>query len=295
MNRSAFYASARARTSGIFGTSLSQPQVQGVEAILDEGEKRGTSLFHLAAILSEAYHETGGRMQPISENLNYSAKRMTQVWPSRFPTIASAKPYANNPKALANKVYGGRLGNKFQDDGWRFRGRGLAQITGRENYEKFGIADNPEAAGEMETAVRILFDGMTKGMFTGKKLADYDYLVTRSPEVPGFKYYSSRAIINGDTAANGAGIALYAKAFEAALRAAGYAPKTVLNAGTTITVDLSKPPSDFVIVGEGHSGAFKPGAGGTGTSTPATKPAASGNWLAALISIIAKLFKGKQP
>ncbi|MGJ7039139.1 putative chitinase [Shinella sp. BE166] len=274
MNRSAFYASARARTSGIFGTSLSQPQVEGVEAILDEGEKRGTSLFHLAAILSEAYHETGGRMQPISENLNYSAKRMTQVWPSRFPTIAAAQPYANNPKALANKVYGGRLGNKFQDDGWRFRGRGLAQITGRENYEKFGIADNPEAAGEMATAVRILFDGMTKGMFTGKKLADYDYLVTRSPDAPGFKYYSSRAIINGDTASNGADIAVYAKAFERALVAAGYSAK---KADLGITPKPSEPS------------VLQPKTPDLGT----TPPAPSGNWLAALISIIAKLFKGK--
>lgn len=222
MNRSAFYESVRQRASGVFGTSLSSAQVQGVEAILDEAEKRGTPLFHLAAILSEAYHETGGRMQPISENLNYSAKRLTQVWPKRFPTLASAQPYANNPQKLANKVYGGRLGNDGPDDGWRYRGRGLAQITGKANYAKFGLAGNPEGASQMGEAVRILFDGMTKGTFTGKKLADYDYLVTRNPDVPGFKYYSSRAIINGDVAVNGAEIATYAKAFEKALRDAGY-------------------------------------------------------------------------
>ncbi|MGZ7268976.1 hypothetical protein ACXWOZ_09385, partial [Streptococcus pyogenes] len=86
--------------------------------------------------------------------------------------------------------------------GWRYRGRGLAQITGKANYAKFGLAGNPEAASGMAEAVRILFDGMTKGTFTGKKLADYDYFVTRNPDVPGFKYYSSRAIINGDVAVN---------------------------------------------------------------------------------------------
>ena len=156
MNRAAFYASVRQRASGIFGTSLSQPQVQGVESILDEAERRGTPLFHLAAILSEVYHETGGRMQPVIENLNYSAKRMTQVWPKRFPTVASAQPYAGNPRALANKVYGGRLGNTGPDDGWLYRGRGLAQITGRANYAKFGLSGNPDAASDMATAICFL-------------------------------------------------------------------------------------------------------------------------------------------
>ena len=98
MNRAAFYASVRSRTSGIFGTSLSAKQVEGVEAIVDEAERRGTSLFHLASILAEAYHETGGAMQPVSENLNYSAQRLTQVWPNRFPTLSAAMPYANNPQ-----------------------------------------------------------------------------------------------------------------------------------------------------------------------------------------------------
>lgn len=217
MNRSAFYASARQRASGIFGTCLSQAQVNGVEAMLDEAEKQGTALFHLSAMFGEAYHETGGRMQPVIENLNYSAKRLTEVWPKRFPTIESAKPYANNPQKLANKVYGDRLGNVGPNDGWLFRGRGLPQITGRENYEEHGIADAPEKAAEMDTAVRILFDGMTKGTFTDKKLSDYDYLVARNPDVPGFKYYASRAIINDDVATNGAASRLIPKPSSARL------------------------------------------------------------------------------
>src|SRR5574339_742506 len=163
MNRAAFYAALRQRASGVFGTSLSAKQVEGVEAILNEAEHRGTSLFHLAAILAEAYHETGGAMQPVSENLNYSAQRLTQVWPKRFPSLSAAKPYANNPQRLANKVYGDRLGNVDPNDGWLFRGRGLAQITGRENYARFGIAGVPDDAGKMPVAIRILFDGMEKG------------------------------------------------------------------------------------------------------------------------------------
>ena len=79
--------------------------------------------------------ETGGLRQ-LEENLNYSAVRMTQVWPKRFPTVAAAKPYANNPAMLAEKVYGGRLGNNKPGDGWAFRGSGLLQDTGRDNFEE---------------------------------------------------------------------------------------------------------------------------------------------------------------
>jgi hypothetical protein len=62
---------------------------------------------------------------------------MMQIWPSRFPTMASAQPYAGNPRALANKVYNGRMGNAVgSDDGWNFRGRGGSQTTGREGYER---------------------------------------------------------------------------------------------------------------------------------------------------------------
>lgn len=69
MNRSAFYASMRQRASGIFGTSISQSQVQGIEAILDEAERRGAPLQHLAYILATAYHESAYTMQAVCETL----------------------------------------------------------------------------------------------------------------------------------------------------------------------------------------------------------------------------------
>jgi putative chitinase len=75
-----------------------------------------------------------------TENLNYSAHRLTQVWPRRFPTIAAAAPYANNPQALANKTYGGRMGNSKPDDGWKYRGRFPIQATGADMYRKLARA-----------------------------------------------------------------------------------------------------------------------------------------------------------
>jgi predicted chitinase len=99
-----------------------------------------------AAFLAQLSVESGN-LRSTEENLDYSAKRLTQVWKRHFPTIASAEPYAHNPEALANYVYANRLGNgnEASGDGYRYRGRGLIQITGRENYRKVGYENNPDA------------------------------------------------------------------------------------------------------------------------------------------------------
>lgn len=87
----------------------------------------------MAHFVSQVLHESGG-LRYLAENLNYSAERLCAVWPRRFPTADRARPYAHNPEKLANHVYGGRMGNTEPGDGWRYRGRGLIQITGRSNY-----------------------------------------------------------------------------------------------------------------------------------------------------------------
>lgn len=90
----------------------------------------------IAHVMAQISHECGAG-HDVVENLSYTAGRMMQVWPSRFPTMASAQPYAGNPRALANKVYNGRMGNATgSDDGWNFRGRGASQTTGREGYAR---------------------------------------------------------------------------------------------------------------------------------------------------------------
>ena len=105
----------------------------------------------------------------LQENLNYSAQRLTQVWPSRVPNISMAEPYANNPEKLADFVYAGRMGNLQDGDGWKFHGRGLIQLTGRENYANCGsgigvdLIDNPDLLLTPKYAV------LSAGWFFNKK------------------------------------------------------------------------------------------------------------------------------
>lgn len=99
--------------------------------------------------LGQVLHESG-KMERIEEGLSYSAERLMAVWPTRFPTAADANLYAHNPAALANKVYGGRMGNVAPGDGYKFRGRGLIQVTGRSNYAAVGHALNMDLIGSPE-------------------------------------------------------------------------------------------------------------------------------------------------
>ncbi len=94
-----------------------------------------------AAFLAQTAHESS-EFRQLVENLNYSAAALCRTWPNRFATIAVAQPYERNPELLANYVYAKRLGNGdvASGDGWRFRGRGLIQLTGRGNYRSCGTA-----------------------------------------------------------------------------------------------------------------------------------------------------------
>ena len=105
----------------------------------------------LQMFLAQIGHESAGlRIQ--QENLNYSAARLRQVWPGRFRSAAAAAAYAGRPEALANLVYGGRMGNREPGDGFRYRGRGYIQLTGREAYREVGrrcglkLEDQPDLA-----------------------------------------------------------------------------------------------------------------------------------------------------
>jgi putative chitinase len=91
---------------------------------------------------AQLYCESGA-LKATSENMNYSAQRLMQVWPSRFKSLAMAEQYAHNPQKLANLVYANRMGNgnEASGDGWKYRGRGFIGLTGKEQYEKFNRYD----------------------------------------------------------------------------------------------------------------------------------------------------------
>lgn len=176
MNRKAFFDAIRRDP---FGGTMKQSQVDGVTFILDawDADPKLIDPRWLAYALATAYHETAQTMEPVRE-----AFWMPDAWRQKHLRY------------------------------YPFYGRGYVQLTWRENYEKYGIADNPDAALEPARAAAIMFDGMTKGTFTGQKLADYF-----PPDGPA-DWHNARRIINGTDRA--ATIALYAKAFHGAILAA---------------------------------------------------------------------------
>jgi len=109
--------------------------------------------------LAQIFHESG-MLEHVEENLNYKTpESICRAFKSkRFPTLESAMPYVKSPEKLANYVYKNRIGNKYDDDGWRYRGRGLIQVTGRANYEALGFAANPDELlnlyNALKTAIR---------------------------------------------------------------------------------------------------------------------------------------------
>src|SRR6478736_1721810 len=132
MNLTTFFAYVRRAP---FGGRLAQSQIDGMNAILAEWDKRGLmDKRWLAYMLATAFHETGGKMQPVRE--------------------------AGGEKYLRSKKY------------YPWVGEGLVQVTWEANHRKFG-ATKPGQLLTMPIAIRALFDGMIDGMFTGKKLENY--------------------------------------------------------------------------------------------------------------------------
>jgi putative chitinase len=111
-----------------------------IAMIPDTAAKFGINTpLRLAHFLAQCGHESGG-FRLTQENLNYSAKGLNGIFRKYFPTEAAAASYARNPQKIANKVYGGRMGNgpESSGDGFKFRGRGYIQLTGKDNYTAFG-------------------------------------------------------------------------------------------------------------------------------------------------------------
>ena len=113
----------------------------------------------LGDFLGQVLHESA-LLERLEEGLVYTRpERLCEVWPSRFRAMADAQACVRNPQALANKVYGGRMGNMASGDGYRYRGRGLIQVTGRDNYAAVSraigvdLVSNPDKLSLPETAL----------------------------------------------------------------------------------------------------------------------------------------------
>ena len=118
----------------------------------------------VAAFVAQCAHESGG-FRALKENLNYKAATLRKIFPKYFPDDATANHYASLPnkqEAIANRVYGGRMGNgpEASGDGFRYCGRGLIQLTGKQNYQNFAdsietpVEDIPEFLATFEGAVQ---------------------------------------------------------------------------------------------------------------------------------------------
>jgi len=133
-----------------------------------------------ANLMGQCSHESAG-FSRTKESLSYSAERLTQVWPSRFPTLEDAEPYARNSVALAGKVYGCRkdLGNETVEDGGMFLGRGYLQLTGRANYTKYAelldidMVENPNLAEEPVNGIMIAASFFANNSRGGKTLLEW--------------------------------------------------------------------------------------------------------------------------
>lgn len=92
----------------------------------------------MAAFLAQTAHESGG-YRAIKENLNYRAASLMKVWPRHFPTMEIATAYAGKQEKIANRAYGNRMGNGPEEsgDGWKYAGKGLIQLTGKDNYTRY--------------------------------------------------------------------------------------------------------------------------------------------------------------
>lgn len=279
VNRDRFFDLIR---DSVFDGAMTQTQVDGVGAILEEGDERRTPLPHLAYLLATPCIETGMRFEPIEESLNYSVSALKSKFSRSRISAADADKYGRNSgrpanqEAIGNLIYGGafgreQLGNTEPGDGYRFRGRGLCQLTGRRNYARASLLAgvdliaNPDRAKELRLSVVIMFDAMTNGWFTGKKLSDY---LDQSPP----DFVNARRTINGlDKAEQIAG---FARKFLEALTVSQARPVPAPAPAPRPRPTEPVPPPPDIPAPETPAGASEP----------------AGGFLAALVRWLVRLF-----
>jgi putative chitinase len=138
-----------------------------------------------AAFIGQCQHESGN-FKTLQENLNYSAEGLMKTWPSRFPTKELADQYARNPAKIAGKVYNGRLGNTSEEEASQYLGRGLIQLTGKENYANCGLAIGVDLLANPTLLLEPRYAAMSAAWFWGKRglnsladTSDYETMTKR--------------------------------------------------------------------------------------------------------------------
>ena len=119
-----------------------------------------------AAFIGQCSHECN-HFKTLEENLNYRAETLHQLWPQRFATMEIANAYAHQPSRIANKVYGGRMGNRDEQsgDGFRFHGRGLIQLTGHDSYYHCGQALGVDLVANPDLVATPKYAALSAGWF----------------------------------------------------------------------------------------------------------------------------------
>jgi putative chitinase len=164
-----------------------------------------TTPKRVAGFLSQIGHESGG-LAMLEENLNYKAETLMRVWPKRFPTLEFAQQFARNPQKIANSVYANRMGNgdEASGEGWKYRGRGLKQLTGKDNYRAFSKAIGTDFVADPDLLLQPVNAALSAGWFWS---ANNLNALADNGDVPGM---TKR--INGGTIGLEQRQALYAKA-----------------------------------------------------------------------------------
>jgi putative chitinase len=141
-----------------------------------------------ACFIGQCMHESGG-FKFLKENLNYSAKALMATWPSRFPDMDTAEKYERQPEKIANKVYSGRMGNTEDGDGAKYIGRGLIQLTGKDNYMAFGEAIGEDLVSNPQLVEQPRYAALSAGWFWNKRglnaLADAMDVTTMTVRING--------------------------------------------------------------------------------------------------------------
>jgi putative chitinase len=141
-----------------------------------------------ACFIGQCMHESGG-FRHLEENLNYSAKALMNTWPSRFPDMDTAEKYEHDPVKIASKVYAGRMGNTTPEDAGKYIGRGLIQLTGKENYANCGLGLGVDLLGHPDWLATPKYAALSAGWFFNKKglnaLADTMDIETMTKRING--------------------------------------------------------------------------------------------------------------